>query len=701
MTSIKRKLKFKKKTNAKSMKSKLVLIMLSLTLSSLMVLSIFSGYNIFLNTEVIFTNNISENTKLLDSYVQQHISSISDNLLTFSSLPRLKNVNSTLSSYTKVTNASGEIKLEPKTPSENDLLQVLKTFALNNKGVRSILLGAEENMGYIEYPLGIKSNNYNPITEDWYQIAKSDVNKVHILDSYMNSYGEITSTLVKAIKDDNNKLKGVAAFNINLDNLNKTITNVNIGKTGFTVVVDKQGTIIAHPKNTELIGKPISNLEIAELDGTNFKERKISANVDNKNYEIFISTSADHDLGWNYISFIEKAEFTSMFYSTLFKNIIILMICALICILVSLYISNKITLPLKAVASHFRSLGNGDFTVTLNQKYMDIEDEIGIMAKSANEMQHSIKEILLNVQNSAQNLDEQSQHLFNSSEGMLMVTSDVSASIQNVSKGSSEQSTDLNKVNSLMNRFSEDLKNILDDINEVENSSSSINNLLSNSDNKMNNLSQSVESINSKFNNLVTTINTLHTNIDKITEINVFINNIAEQTNLLALNAAIEAARAGEHGRSFAVVADEVRKLAEQSKDSSIQIANIVEMVAGQSSDIISVSNEVEKNMTYQLENIDLVVSSFKDINEDLNKLIPKIHSVSDSSIKIDKERGNIVTFLENTSAISEEIAASSQEIAASSEEMNSSIERLSESAEILKDTSQNIITKLNEFKLN
>ena len=54
------------------------------------------------------------------------------------------------------------------------------------------------------------------------------------------------------------------------------------------------------------------------------------------------------------------------------------------------------------------------------------------------------------------------------------------------------------------------------------------------------------------------------------------VNELAEQSNLLAVNAAIEAAKAGESGRGFAVVAGEVKALAEQSKQATAQVRQIL-----------------------------------------------------------------------------------------------------------------------------
>ncbi len=61
-----------------------------------------------------------------------------------------------------------------------------------------------------------------------------------------------------------------------------------------------------------------------------------------------------------------------------------------------------------------------------------------------------------------------------------------------------------------------------------------------------------------------------------IGEIMATVNDLAEQSNLLAVNAAIEAAKAGEQGKGFAVVAQEIKTLAEQSKQATAQVRNIL-----------------------------------------------------------------------------------------------------------------------------
>ena len=71
------------------------------------------------------------------------------------------------------------------------------------------------------------------------------------------------------------------------------------------------------------------------------------------------------------------------------------------------------------------------------------------------------------------------------------------------------------------------------------------------------------------------------------------INTIAERTHILALNASMHAASAGEAGKGFAVVAEEVQRLAENARQSTDEIAAMVNNMRVETSDTVNIMNKL------------------------------------------------------------------------------------------------------------
>jgi methyl-accepting chemotaxis protein len=88
-----------------------------------------------------------------------------------------------------------------------------------------------------------------------------------------------------------------------------------------------------------------------------------------------------------------------------------------------------------------------------------------------------------------------------------------------------------------------------------------------------------IEAIRSSSSSTYSSINSLSERVSAIGSILSVIDEIAEQTNLLALNSAIIAAQAGEHGKGFAIVAGEIKGLANRTRQSTMEIASLIEGV--------------------------------------------------------------------------------------------------------------------------
>lgn len=162
---------------------------------------------------------------------------------------------------------------------------------------------------------------------------------------------------------------------------------------------------------------------------------------------------------------------------------------------------------------------------------------------------------------------------------------------------------------------------------------------------------------------VVNLMNELHNQAEKMNEIIGLITSIANRTSMLALNASIEAARAGgEAGASFSVVAKQVTDLADQTKEATVNIADLIGTVTDELNQVTDAVKVVEQNAEAQDEKTENLSKSLNNLMDMTITIAEKTSGLDQMIEKLSTANENIVQDIQTISAITQEVTAHSNE---------------------------------------
>lgn len=518
----------------------------------------------------------------------------------------------------------------------------------------------------------------------WYSVLMEQ--KKTTLSKAYNAAG--TNELIVSVATliyQGNELIGICGLNINLERLKENIAEVQVGQTGYLVVIDRDDVIIRHPR---------AELELKDVEEAGYSEKMVAAIRGNQNTEVihysvnenkyYGSAQSLDKMGWKLIGVIPELEIKSQQKGV--QNIIVLgfAFCILALVGICLQVATSVVKPIKYLTDVTEQLAAGNFNVDATVKS---SDEVGVLSQNVQSVVDNLNtyityvdevtEVLGEIGNGNlvfelhQEYDGQFEKLKNGLLYVQQTLSDTLLQIQNASnqvaigteqvangaqvlaEGATEQAHSI-----------ESLHNVVQDIaQKVELGAAQTVDM----NQQVGEIRSSIQKSDEQTKQMLIAMENIAKQSDEVRKIIKTIEDIAFQTNILALNAAIEAARAGNMGKGFAVVANEVRDLAIKSSaaanDTNVLIENTI-LAVDEGGEIancnVTLLNEIVKDVEDVAKAIQDATINYSEQSEQLRE--------------VTKEIENISSVVQSNSATSEESAATSEELAGQAQAMQEQV---------------------------
>lgn len=331
------------------------------------------------------------------------------------------------------------------------------------------------------------------------------------------------------------------------------------------------------------------------------------------------------------------------------------------------------------------------------KKLMEREDDIGLMMRSVHDSISSFATVISGIKTATEELKSVSDdfnNIFHDMEDSLKITQDSTHTIADNTVTQAAQTADMKEkidaIGDLIAMISENVDALNASADKMQECNESAENIMGELIDISKKNGEAIENVREQSK----LTNDSAQQIQTVTDI---IADISNQTNLLALNASIEAARAGEHGRGFAVVAEQIRTLADQSRESTERINQLVVDLMDKANVSVEITEKVSEAVSLQNEKIDQTKEIFTILNGEIGQVGSAIEGISSEVEELKNHSDNIETETVSLKEFAAQNAESAQITIEHMNELDSTVSKCNAATERVVGVSDKLIGYVHE----
>ncbi|MCD8000726.1 MAG: methyl-accepting chemotaxis protein [Clostridiales bacterium] len=492
---------------------------------------------------------------------------------------------------------------------------------------------------------------------------------------------------------NNDEFLGIVVVDINVTNFDKVDSSNDSYPSMYSTIYNSDGKIVYDSEDIADIGKSLSDFTPVQSELTDVMDKmKQGSNFwiettredGRKVTRFFTPIQAAGETWWS-LTAVDTKEINAAVVSTAVWMSLISAAALVVIIATIIFVLHKMLNPMKDLIGAAKEIASGHLDVRLQ---VANEDEIGILARTFQQMSDNLKTIVGDV---TYILGEMAEGDFDvRTKAEERYAGDFEAIIKSIRKLNRTLSSTLSQINQSASQVSSGSEQVssgaqmmsqgaTEQAAAVEELAATINDISKEIEDTAKNAAEARDRIseagaqttvcNQQMQDMIAAMDDISRKSSEIGNIIKTIEDIAFQTNILALNAAVEAARAGESGKGFAVVADEVRNLAGKSAAASKNTAALIE-------GSLTAVDKGTKIAGETAETLMKVVGSTESAVGIADRIAEAAGSQAGAISQVTHGIDQISSVVQTNSATAEENAAASEELSGQAQIMKSLVEQ-------------------------